>query len=166
MKKIAVLMGSDSDFPKVEPALKILKAFGIPTQVRVMSCHRTPAVVKEFSENALKNGYGAIIAAAGKAAHIAGVIAAHTILPVIGIPISSTTLDGMDALLSMVQMPPGVPVATVAINGAENAAYLAVQILALSDDSLAKKLVEHRIKMTEDVIAKDLALQKRLVDNP
>ncbi|MGN0173968.1 MAG: 5-(carboxyamino)imidazole ribonucleotide mutase [Acutalibacteraceae bacterium] len=140
MKKVAVIMGSDSDLPVVEKAIKTLKAYDIPTEVHVFSAHRTPEASKEFAENAIKNGFGAIIAAAGKAAHLAGAIAANTTLPVIGIPIKSSTLDGLDALLSTVQMPSGMPVATVAIDGAENAALLAIQILAVTDDELADKL--------------------------
>lgn len=140
MKKVAVIMGSDSDLPIVEKAIKTLKAYDVPTEVHVFSAHRTPEASKEFAENAIKNGFGAIIAAAGKAAHLAGAIAANTTLPVIGIPIKSSTLDGLDALLSTVQMPSGMPVATVAIDGAENAALLAIQILAVTDDKLADKL--------------------------
>ena len=130
-------MGSDSDFPIVSPAIKRLKSFGIPVEVRVMSAHRTPDAAAEFSKNAKAEGFGVIIAAAGKAAHLGGVLAAHTTLPVIGVPVKSSTLDGLDALLSTVQMPSGIPVATVAIDGADNAAILAAQMLALSDDSIA-----------------------------
>lgn len=124
-KKVAVIMGSDSDFPVVSPAIRRLKQFGIPVEARVMSAHRTPEAAAEFSKNAEKDGFGVIIAAAGKAAHLAGVLAAHTTLPVIGIPVKSSTLDGLDALLATVQMPSGIPVATVAIDGADNAAILA-----------------------------------------
>ena len=127
-KKVAVIMGSDSDFPIVSPAIKRLKSFGIPVEVRVMSAHRTPDAAAEFSKNAKAEGFGVIIAAAGKAAHLGGVLAAHTTLPVIGIPVKSSTLDGLDALLSTVQMPSGIPVATVAIDGADNAAILAAQM--------------------------------------
>ena len=139
-KKVAVIMGSDSDFPVVSPAIRRLKQFGIPVEARVMSAHRTPEAAAEFSKNAEKDGFGVIIAAAGKAAHLAGVLAAHTTLPVIGIPVKSSTLDGLDALLATVQMPSGIPVATVAIDGADNAAILAAQMLALSDESIAKQL--------------------------
>ena len=131
-KKVAIIMGSDSDLPVVKAAISELKAFGVPSEVHVMSAHRTPELVAEFATNAKENGFGVIIAAAGKAAHLAGVIAGHTTLPVIGIPIKSSTLDGLDALLATVQMPTGIPVATVAIDGAANAAILAVQMLALS----------------------------------
>lgn len=161
-KSIAIIMGSDSDLPVVMPAIDLLKKLDVPTTVRVMSAHRTPLQAAEFSANAKKNGYGAIIAAAGKAAHLAGVLAAHTTLPVIGIPVKSSTLDGLDALLATVQMPQGVPVATVAIDGAYNAALLAVQMLALSDDELAGKLDDMKKEMEEKVIAKDKALEEKL----
>ena len=131
VKKVAVIMGSDSDFPTVSAAIKRLKALEIPVEVHVMSAHRTPHAAAEFAQNAVQNGFGVIIAAAGKAAHLGGVLAAHTTLPVIGIPIKSSTLDGLDALLATVQMPSGIPVATVAIDGADNAAILAAQMLAL-----------------------------------
>lgn len=144
MKKVAVIMGSDSDLPVVEKAIKTLKSYDVPTEVHVFSAHRTPEASKEFAENAINNGFGAIIAAAGKAAHLAGAIAANTTLPVIGIPIKSSTLDGLDALLSTVQMPSGMPVATVAIDGAENAALLAIQILAVTDVELSDKLKSTR----------------------
>ena len=142
-------MGSDSDFPIVSPAIKRLKSFGIPVEVRVMSAHRTPDAAAEFSKNAKAEGFGVIIAAAGKAAHLGGVLAAHTTLPVIGVPVKSSTLDGLDALLSMVQMPSGVPVATVAIDGADNAAILAAQMLALSDDSIAAQLEQMKVDMAK-----------------
>ena len=161
-KKVAVIMGSDSDFPTVAPAVKRLKGFGIPVEVRVMSAHRTPDAAAEFSKTARDNGFGVIIAAAGKAAHLAGVLAAHTTLPVIGIPIKSSTLDGLDALLATVQMPSGIPVATVAINGAENAAILAVQMLALSDEALASQLDAMKQQMCQAVIEKDKKLQQEL----
>ena len=144
-KKVAVIMGSDSDFPTVSAAVKKLKSFGVPVEVHVMSAHRTP--------------HDVIIAAAGKAAHLAGVLAAHTTLPVIGIPIKSSTLDGLDALLATVQMPSGIPVATVAIDGAANAAILAVQMLAINDEELAKKLDTMKTEMVEGVKKKDAALQ-------
>ena len=161
-KKVAVIMGSDSDFPVVSPAIRRLKQFGIPVEARVMSAHRTPEAAAEFSKNAEKDGFGVIIAAAGKAAHLAGVLAAHTTLPVIGIPIKSSTLDGLDALLATVQMPKGIPVATVAIDGADNAAYLAVQMLALSDAGLAQQLDHFKQKMTDEVMAKNENLQKEV----
>jgi 5-(carboxyamino)imidazole ribonucleotide mutase len=159
-KKVAVIMGSDSDFPTVSGAVKTLKGYGIPVEVHVMSAHRTPAAAAEFSSTARENGFGVIIAAAGKAAHLAGVLAAHTTLPVIGIPIKSSTLDGLDALLSTVQMPKGIPVATVAIDGAENAAILAAQMLALSDDALAERLLEEKKAMAQGVCKKDQAIQE------
>ena len=161
-KKVAVIMGSDSDFPVVSPAIRRLKQFGIPVEARVMSAHRTPEAAAEFSKNAEKDGFGVIIAAAGKAAHLAGVLAAHTTLPVIGIPVKSSTLDGLDALLSTVQMPSGIPVATVAIDGAENAALLAVQMLALSDETLKNRLIAMKKTMAEGVLAKDKALADKL----
>jgi len=160
MLKVAVIMGSDSDLPVVKPCLENLKKFGIQYEVRVMSAHRTPAVASEYATNARDNGFGVIIAAAGKAAHLAGVIAGHTTLPVIGIPVKSSTLDGLDSLLSTVQMPSGVPVATVAIDGAANAGILAAQILSLTDAKLADMLVDYKAKMAADVIAKDQNLLK------
>lgn len=163
-KKVAIIMGSDSDLPVVKAAISELKAFGVPSEVHVMSAHRTPELVAEFATNAKENGFGVIIAAAGKAAHLAGVIAGHTTLPVIGIPIKSSTLDGLDALLATVQMPSGIPVATVAINGAENAAILAVQMLALSDEKLAAQLDEMKDKMNRAVIEKDAKLQQELAE--
>ena len=162
MKKIAIIMGSDSDFPVVKDAAIELKKLGIPYEVRVMSAHRTPDMAAEFSKNAEKNGFGAIIAAAGMAAHLGGVLAAHTILPVIAIPISGSRLDGMDALLATVQMPKGIPVATVAINGAGNAAILAAQMLALSDKELADKLSDMKVRMAEAVMEKDAKLSKEI----
>ncbi len=161
-KKVAVIMGSDSDFPKLEGAIKTLSAYSVPFEVHVMSAHRTPEAAAEFSASARKNGFGVIIAAAGKAAHLAGVLAAHTTIPVIGIPIKSSTLDGLDALLATVQMPTGIPVATVAIDGADNAAILAVQMLALSDDALAQKLEEQKQSMKDGVEKKDKAVQQRV----
>ena len=162
MKKIAIIMGSDSDFPIVKGAVTELKKLSIPYEVHVMSAHRTPEMAAEFSKNAALNGFGVIIAAAGKAAHLGGVLAAHTILPVIGIPIKSSTLDGLDALLATVQMPQGIPVATVAIDGAANAAILAAQILALSDEELQKKLLKMQEDMVNGVIEKDKKLQEEL----
>lgn len=159
MKKAAVIMGSDSDFPVVKKTLGVLKEFGVETEVHVFSAHRTPEQACGFASAARDNGFGVIIAAAGKAAHLAGVLAAHTTLPVIGIPIKSSTLDGLDALLATVQMPKGIPVATVAIDGAENAGYLAVQMLSLADDSLAAQLAQMKKKMTEEVLKKDEEIQ-------
>ncbi len=155
MKKIGVIMGSDSDLPVVEKAINTLKAYEVPFEVHVFSAHRTPEASKDFAENAIDNGFGAIIAAAGKAAHLAGAIAANTTLPVIGIPIKSSTLDGLDALLSTVQMPSGMPVATVAIDGAENAALLAIQILAVNDADLSEKLMLNREKNKQAVLDKN-----------
>ena len=157
-KKVAVIMGSDSDFPTVSPAIKRLKGFGIPVEVKVMSAHRTPDAAAEFSRTAREQGFGVIIAAAGKAAHLAGVLAAHTTLPVIGIPVKSSTLDGLDALLATVQMPSGFPVATVALNGAKNAAYLAVAILAVYDEELAEKLTAFRAYTAAAIAKKDAAI--------
>ena len=161
-KKVAVIMGSDSDFPTVSGAIKTLNAYGVPFEVHVMSAHRTPKEAEEFSANARRNGFGVIIAAAGKAAHLGGVLAANTTVPVIGIPIKSSTLDGLDDLLATVQMPKGIPVATVAIDGADNAAILAVQILALSDDRLAEKLEAEKTAMKEGVAKKDKAIQQKV----
>ena len=161
MKKIGVIMGSDSDLPVVEKAINTLKAYEVPFEVHVFSAHRTPEASKDFAENAIDNGFGAIIAAAGKAAHLAGFIAANTTLPVIGIPIKASTFDGLDALLATVQMPSGVPVATVAVDGAANAAILAAQMLSLAEPALHEKLDAMRIKMAEDVRKKDAALQHR-----
>ncbi len=161
-KKVAVIMGSDSDWPVVEKAVRQLKELGIGVEVRVMSAHRTPEQAREFAVNARKNSFGAIIAAAGKAAHLAGALAANTTLPVIGIPVKSSTLDGLDALLSTVQMPSGIPVATVAIDGAQNAALLAAEILAAADDELAAKLDKMREDMCAATLAKDAALQEKL----
>lgn len=155
MKKVAVIMGSDSDLPVVEKAITTLKELEIPTEVHVFSAHRTPAEAKAFTESAYDNGFGVIIAAAGKAAHLAGAIAASTVLPVIGIPVKSSTLDGLDALLSTVQMPSGIPVATVAIDGAENAAILAAQMLALEDAALAEQLSGFKKEMARKVEQKD-----------
>lgn len=155
MKKVGIVMGSDSDLPVVEKAIGKLKEYGVPYEVHVYSAHRTPVQAAEFSRTAQEKGFGAIIAAAGKAAHLAGALAANTTLPVIGIPVKSSTLDGLDALLSTVQMPGGIPVATVAIDGAQNAALLAAQMLALSDGELADKLLVHRQKQHDSVTAKD-----------
>ena len=162
MKKVAVVMGSDSDLAVLAPCFAQLKALGIPFEAHVYSAHRTPDEAAAFAASAADNGFGAIIAAAGKAAHLAGVLAAHTILPVIGIPVQSAALDGMDALLATVQMPSGIPVATVALNGAKNAAWLAAEILALSDDALAAKLAAERAAMAEQIAAKEEKLQKEI----
>lgn len=158
MKKVGILMGSDSDLPVVSKAMDTLEALGIPFEVHVYSAHRTPQEAGEFAANATENGFGVIIAAAGMAAHLAGAIAAKTILPVIGIPCKSSCLDGMDALLSTVMMPPGVPVATVGIDGAVNAALLAAQIIAVSDEDVAKKLTNKKKADAEKVLAKDAAV--------
>lgn len=155
MKKIAIIMGSDSDLPVLEGAIKTLAQFGVPAEVRVLSAHRTPLEAAQFAREAREKGFGAIIAAAGKAAHLAGAMAAGTTLPVIGIPVKSSTLDGLDALLSTVQMPSGMPVATVAIDGAVNAALLAVQILAVADPELASRLESYRKEASDKVLAKD-----------
>lgn len=161
MKKVGIVMGSDSDLPVLEKAANTLKNFGVPFEMHVYSAHRTPEEARLFAANAKENGFGAIIAAAGKAAHLAGSIAANTTLPVIGIPVKSSTLDGLDALLSTVQMPSGIPVATVAIDGAENAALLAMQILAVSDEDLARRLAEARKAAAEKVLAKNRAVEEK-----
>ena len=161
MKKIGIIMGSDSDLPVVEKAVNTLKSFGVPYEVHVFSAHRTPAEAKEFSMNARKNGFGAIIAAAGMAAHLAGAIAANTTLPVIGIPINCGKLDGVDALLSTVMMPSGIPVATVAIDGAVNAALLCIEMLSISDSELADKLDNKRIEDSKKVLEKNSAIEKQ-----
>ena len=161
MKKVAIIMGSDSDLPIAEKAINTLKEFNAPFEVHVFSAHRTPVEAKEFSENAKKNGFGAIIAIAGMAAHLAGAIAANTTLPVIGIPVKSANLGGMEALLSTVQMPSGIPVATVAIDGGVNAALLALEILAVADDDLAEKLIEKRKKDTAVVLEKNKVIEEK-----
>lgn len=159
MNKAAVIMGSDSDLNTMKECVKTLREFGIETTVHILSAHRTPAAIEQLAKNAKNNGYKVMIAAAGKAAHLAGVIAAYTILPVIGVPIKSSTMDGLDSLLSMVQMPSGIPVATVAIDGAKNAALLAVQIMATNDDKLSDKLLQFKQKMADDVMAKNKNIQ-------
>ena len=159
MKKVAIVMGSDSDLPVLESAIKTLNQFEVPCEVRVLSAHRTPIEAADFARNARANGFGAIIAAAGKAAHLAGAMAAGTTLPVIGIPVKSSTLDGLDAHLATVQMPSGMPVATVAIDGAANAGLLAVQMLAIADEALAARLAEFRKAQTEKVLQKDAEIQ-------
>ncbi len=161
MKKVGIIMGSDSDLPVVEKAMTALDDLGVPYEVHVFSAHRTPVEARDFSVNARTNGFGAIIAAAGMAAHLAGAIAANTTLPVIGIPVKSSNLDGMDALLSTVQMPPGIPVATVAINGAKNAAILAAQIIAVEDADLAAKLDAQRKAAMETVLEKNKAVEEK-----
>lgn len=158
MKKVGIVMGSDSDLPIVKKAIDTLAAFDIPYEVHVYSAHRTPVEARDFAVSARENGFGAIIAAAGMAAHLAGAIAANTTLPVIGIPCKSSNLDGMDALLSTVQMPTGIPVATVAINGAANAALLCAQMFAIEDKELAAKLDAKRKADAEGVLAKDAAV--------
>ncbi len=162
MKKVGIVMGSDSDLPVVQKAVDTLKAFDIPYEVHIYSAHRTPLEARDFALRARENGFGAIIAAAGMAAHLAGAIAANTTLPVIGIPCKSATLDGIDALLSTVQMPSGIPVATVAINGGANAALLCAEILAVRDDALARKLDEKRRRDAEAVLQKDAEIAARL----
>ncbi|MCX7772299.1 MAG: 5-(carboxyamino)imidazole ribonucleotide mutase [Clostridia bacterium] len=160
--KVAIFMGSDSDFPVIEGCLKILKEFQVETRVNVCSAHRTPDKASELAKNAEKDGFDVIIAAAGKAAHLPGVLAAFTVLPVIGLPILSSTLDGLDSLLSIVQMPSGIPVATVAINGSENAALLAVQIMGGTYPELRAKMHDYKAKMAEAVEKKDRQLQEKL----
>ena len=161
MKKIGIIMGSDSDLPTVKKAVDTLKDFSVPYEIHIFSAHRTPEEAKDFSVNARKNGFGAIIAAAGMAAHLAGAIAANTTLPVIGIPIKSGHLNGIDALLSTVQMPSGIPVATVAIDGAANAALLAVQILAIEDENLANLLDNKRKADAQKVLDKNSAIEEQ-----
>ncbi len=160
MKKVAIVMGSDSDLKVMEGAIDRLRSFDIPFEVRVISAHRTPAAAEELAKSAMAEGFGVIIAAAGKAAHLGGVLAAYTTLPVIGVPIKTSVMGGMDSLLSMVQMPKGIPVACVAIDGAENAAILAAQMLALSDEALAEKLVAFKADMAEKVASKDAKIRK------
>ena len=158
MKKVGIIMGSDSDLPVVEKAIGVLEEYGVPFEVHVFSAHRTPVEARDFSVSARENGFGAIIAAAGMAAHLAGAVAANTTLPVIGIPVKSKNLDGLDALLSTVQMPTGIPVATVAIDGAANAAILAIQMLAIEDKELAKKLDDNRAAGARKVLEKNAAV--------
>ena len=158
--KVAVVLGSDSDLPAMEPCLRALKRFGIPYEARVISAHRTPAQAEAFASTAADNGFGVIIAAAGKAAHLAGVLAAYTTLPVIGVPMKTSMMGGLDSLLSMVQMPSGIPVACVAVDGGGNAAILAAQILALGDPALTEKLREHKADMERAVMEKDKTLQE------
>lgn len=159
MKKVAVIMGSDSDFPVVRGAITQLKKFGVPFEAMVMSAHRTPAQAEEFAKHAEENGFGVIIAAAGKAAHLGGVLAAQTVLPVIGLPIKSSLMDGLDSLLSIVQMPTGIPVATVGVGAADNAGLLAVQMLSLSEPELTEKLHAYKKDMEASVMKKNENLQ-------
>ena len=159
MKKVAVIMGSDSDLPVMKKAMQVLQEYGVPFEAHVYSAHRTPVQAADFAQNARTNGFGAIIAGAGMAAALAGVLAGHTTLPVIGVPLKSAVLEGTDALLSTVMMPSGIPVATVAIDGAKNAAYLAMEILAVSDDELAERLLKDSRAMQEGVLEKDAKLQ-------
>jgi 5-(carboxyamino)imidazole ribonucleotide mutase len=159
MLKVAVIMGSDSDLDTMRPCLKRLNDFGVPFEVHIISAHRTPVAAERFASTASENGFGVIIAAAGKAAHLGGVLAAYTILPVIGVPIKTSMMGGLDSLLSMVQMPKGIPVACVAVDGSDNAAILAVQMLALSDRTLADKLVSFKSDMAAEVQAKDQKIQ-------
>ena len=161
MKKVAVIMGSDSDLPVVEKAINTLAEYGVPYEVHVFSAHRTPEEARVFSSSARENGFGVMIAAAGMAAHLAGAIAANTTLPVIGIPVKSKYLDGIDALLSTVQMPTGIPVATVAIDGAANAALLSIQMLAIEDATLAQKLNEARRQGSAKVLAKNAEIEAK-----
>ncbi len=161
MKKVAIIMGSDSDLPVVEKAIETLREYKVPFEVHIYSAHRTPERARAFANTAAENGFGVIIAAAGKAAHLAGAMAASCVLPIIGIPIKSSTLDGLDALLSTVQMPSGMPVATVAIDGAANAALLAIQILALSDGALRERLEKSRESARDKVLAKDEEISKK-----
>ncbi len=162
MAKIAVIMGSKSDFSVVKPAVSIIKSFGVEVEVRVISAHRTPEEAHEFSKSAKKNGVEVIICAAGKAAHLGGVIAANTTLPVIGLPVKTDMMGGLDSLLSIVQMPSGIPVATVGVNGGENAGLLALQILGIKYPDVAEKLSEYKSKMRDKINADDSALQQEL----
>ena len=159
-KKVAVIMGSDSDLETMKPCIARLKSFDIPVEVRVISAHRNPAAAEQFASAAKENGFGAIIAAAGKAAHLAGVLAAYTTLPVIGVPIKTSLMGGLDSLLSMVQMPKGIPVACVAVDGADNAAILSAQMLALSDSDLADRLTRFKSDMAQEVAQKDQKMQR------
>ena len=158
MKKVGIVMGSASDLPVVKKAADVLAEFGVPYEMHIYSAHRTPDEARDFARSARENGFGVLIAAAGMAAHLAGAIASNTTLPVIGIPCKSAALEGMDALLATVQMPSGIPVAAVAIDGAKNAAFLAVEILAVTDEELSEKLAAHRRRQAEEVLAKDREL--------
>ncbi len=163
--KIAFVMGSDSDLEKVKPGVEVVKSFGVNVEVRVISAHRTPQIAEEFAKNARENGVGVIVAAAGMAAHLAGVLAAYTTLPVIALPISAKNLDGLDALLAMVQMPPGIPVATVGIDAGKNAGLLALQILGVNDENIATKLQTFKDDMAKQVIAKDKRVSEQFNHN-
>lgn len=162
MKKVAIIMGSDSDWPVVKSACTVLKDFGVPYEAHILSAHRTPEAAAAFAKSARANGYGVILCAAGMAAHLAGAFAANTTLPVVGIPMKGGAMDGLDALLATVQMPSGIPVATVALNGAKNAAWLAAEILALGDEALAAKLDAERVAMARQIAAKEEKLQKEI----
>lgn len=162
MKKVGIIMGSDSDLPIVQKAVDTLKEFNVPYEVHIFSAHRTPAEAAQFASSAADNGFGVLIAAAGMAAHLAGAIAAQTVIPVIGIPCKSNTLDGIDALLSTVQMPSGIPVATVAINGGVNAALLAIEMLAIGDNELSNKLIQKRKTAHDNIINKDAQIASNL----
>lgn len=161
-KKVAVIMGSDSDLPVMQEAVDRLKQFGIPYEVRIISAHRTPAVAEQFASHAIENGFGVIIAGAGKAAHLGGVLAAYTTLPVIGVPIKTSMMGGLDSLLSIVQMPSGIPVATVGVNGAANAGILAAQMLAVGDEELTAKLVAFKADMARAVAEKDAKVSAQM----
>ena len=165
MRRVGIVMGSQSDFDLLKKTIDVLDSFGVDIEVRVLSAHRTPVEAAEYASTARDRGLGVIIAAAGKAAHLAGVMAAYTILPVIGLPVKSSLMDGLDSLLSVVQMPKGVPVAAVAVDGAENAALLAVQILALEDSGLADKLAAYKRDMAEDVRRQNEAVQRKLSED-
>ena len=164
MKKVCIVMGSDSDLKVMEACVSRLRSFDIPFEVRIISAHRTPAAAEQLAKNAVADGFGVIIAAAGKAAHLGGVLAAYTTLPVIGVPMATSVMGGMDSLLSIVQMPPGIPVATVAIDGGMNAAILAAQMLAISDPALTDKLAAFKAQMAEEVSAKDASVRARFAE--
>jgi len=162
MKKVLIVLGSDSDLKVMRASTEVLARFGVPYELRIASAHRTPALAHELSATARERGFGAIIAAAGKAAHLAGVIAAYTTLPVIGVPIKTSMMGGLDSLLSMVQMPKGIPVACVAVDGADNAALLAIQMLAIEDEGLAQKMQDYKLKMANEVNLKDVKIQEEV----
>ncbi len=162
LSKVAVIMGSKSDLPVVKPAIQVIKSFGVEVEARVISAHRTPEEAHEFAKNAEKNGIEVIICAAGKAAHLGGVIAAYTALPVIGLPVKTDMMGGLDSLLSIVQMPSGIPVATVGVNGGENAGLLALQILGVKYPQIAEKLYEYKKKMKDKIASDDCALQEEI----
>ena len=164
MKKVCIVMGSDSDLKVMEACVSRLRSFDIPFEVRIISAHRTPAAAEQLAKNAVVDGFGVIIAAAGKAAHLGGVLAAYTTLPVIGVPMATSVMGGMDSLLSIVQMPKGIPVASVAIDGADNAAILAAQMLAISDPALTDKLAAFKAQMAEEVSAKDASVRARFAE--